>query len=42
MIDHVKCSLVDLLCSLSGIASYEAEDPSSGTNGNVAVYLLCV
>jgi len=32
VIDHIKYSLVELLCSLSGVASCEAEDVSSGTN----------
>jgi hypothetical protein len=41
--DHIKYSLVELLCSLSGVASFEAEDVSSGTNGNtIYVYNLCV
>jgi hypothetical protein len=43
VIDHIKCSLVELLCSLSGVASGEAEDVSSGTNGNiVGIFNLCV
>lgn len=43
VIDHIKYSLVELLCSLSGVASCEAEDVSSGTNGNtVCLFNLCV
>lgn len=43
MIDHIRHSLVELLCSLSGVSSCEAEDVSSGTNGNIIIYCnLCV
>lgn len=43
MIDRIKCSLVELLCSLSGVAACDAEGVSSGTNGNIVyVFNLCV
>ena len=42
VIDHIKYSLVELLCSLSGVASCEAEDVSSGTNGNTVCILIYV
>ncbi|PNF13766.1 hypothetical protein B7P43_G13145 [Cryptotermes secundus] len=32
VIDHIKCSMVNLLCSLSGVASSDARDVSSGIN----------
>jgi hypothetical protein len=35
VIDHIKCSMVNLLCSLSGVTSSDAKDVSSGTNGNI-------
>jgi len=34
VIKHIKCSMVNLLCSLSGVACSDAEDVS-GTNGNI-------
>jgi hypothetical protein len=38
VIDHIKSSMVNLLCSLSGICCSDAEDVSPGTNGNIFIH----
>lgn len=40
VIDHIKCSMVNLLCSLSGVASSDAKEVSSAINGNAFTHAI--